>query len=597
MRNGRMVPTLTIYTLPELNHVSTMTLPKFEFPLTFRWISNTRLVITKGLELGLREIPIATGEVVAVDLDGKQFRYLYGYDNFRSSTKGDRYGDDYGYGSVESESPEKNTNIFLGTYLWKVNSTSLLEVDTITASRRLITSLPYKNLDFHLQNNGFPRFASGYDDSNNMTIYRRDESTGNWNLLPESVVGRRYFPVAFTPDDQSFYVFRSEKGEPSIFYEESLKTGSRKVLASDPFEQLNIMWTGKPYQPFGVKTMRGIPSIKYLDEQSSYTQLHKLLSAQFPGSVVSFIDFTDDGEKLLFGVASDRDPGSYYLFDKKLGTADLLFSTLEEIDPTQMAERRPIQFKARDGMNIFGFITIPKNSDTVSQKLPMVVLPHGGPHGVRDDWFFDIDAQFLASRGYAVLQVNYRGSSGRGDSFVEKGHREWGGKIQDDIVDGVKSVISQGLVDAKRICTFGASFGAYSALMLPLREPDMFKCAIGYAGVYDLEYIFEEERTKSRKSTAAYFERVVGRDKEQLAKFSPSKNAEKIKVPVWLIHGGKDEVTPPEHAKRMRKALIEAGNPPQWTFEDDEGHGFYDAQRRKDLYIQLEAFLKKHIGK
>ena len=597
LRNGRMVPTLTVYTLPDLNLVSTMALPKWEFPLSFRWISNTRLVMAKGLEVGLREAPVATGEVVAVDLDGKQFQYLYGYDNFRASTKGDRYGDDYGYGSVEGLVPEKSQSIFLGTYLWKVNSSSLIEVDTVTSSRKLITSLPQKSLDFHLQNNGFPRFASGVDDANKKTLYRRDETTGDWTLLPRSLTGYSYFPAGFSPDDQSVYAFHSESGEPSAIIEESLKSNVRKTITSDQFEQLGIMWTEKPYRPFAVQKMKGIPTISYLDEKSSTAQLHKLLSAQFPGSVVNFINFTDDGQKLLFGVASDRDPGSYYLFDKKLGTADMLFSTLEEIDPEQMAERRPVQFKSRDGIDVFGFITLPKNSAAANQKLPLVVFPHGGPHGIKDDWYFDIDAQFLASRGYAVLQVNYRGSGGRGDNFVKMGHREWGGKIQDDLIDGGKHVVAQGLVDSQRICTYGVSFGGYSALMLPIREPGMFKCAIGYAGVYDLAYIYEEEGTKANKRSVVFFEKVLGRDFDQLAKISPSKNAEKIKVPVWLIHGGKDEVAPPEHAKRMRKALEEAGNSPKWTFEDDEGHGFYDAQRRKDLYLQLEAFLNKHIGK
>lgn len=598
MRNGRLTPTLTIYHLPELSIVSTMALPKFEVPLNYSWVSNTRLIMTKGIEVGLREAPRATGEVVAVDFDGKRFQYLFGYDNFRSSTKGDRYGDDHGYGSLAGIPESQNGSIFLGTHLWRSNSSSLYEIDTVKASRKLITDIPKKGLTFHLQTNGVPRFATGVDEETGLrTIHRRDEQTGNWKLIPIEESGKRYFPLLFTKDDESFYAFSSSSGEPSAFVIESMKTGNRRILAKNENEELSIEWGEKPYTPFAVVTHGGIPQFQYLDENSANALLHKLLSKQFPNAIVHFIDFTDDGNKLLFGVSSDRDPGSFYLFDKKAGTADLLFSVNAEIDPNEMAERRPIQVQSRDGKMISGFLTLPKSAKTHDQKFPLVVYPHGGPHGVKDVWYFDEDAQFLANRGYAVLQINYRGSAGRGDNFIELGYREWGGKIQDDLIDAVKQMVKEGIADGTRICTYGASFGGYSALMLPVREPNLFKCAIGYAGVYDLSYIFEEERTRTSKAAVAFFDRTLGKDLEQLAGFSPSKQAHKIKIPVWLIHGGKDDVAPPEHVYRMREALIKAGNKPSWTFEDDEGHGFYDVQRKKALYEKLESFLAEHLGK
>ena len=169
--------------------------------------------------------------------------------------------------------------------------------------------------------------------------------------------------------------------------------------------------------------------------------------------------------------------------------------------------------------------------------------------------------------------------------------------IQDDLIDGAKAAITQSGIDAKRICTFGISFGGYSALMLPIREPDMFKCAIGYAGVYDLAYISQDHRIVKSKSLTAFFKQTLGENEDELARQSPSKQADKIKIPVWLVHGGKDEIAPVEHAKRMREALIKAGHPPEWTMEPDEGHGFYDTQRRKEFYEKLEKFLDIHIGK
>jgi dipeptidyl aminopeptidase/acylaminoacyl peptidase len=378
---------------------------------------------------------------------------------------------------------------------------------------------------------------------------------------------------------------------------ESLKTGKRTVLAEDARGEFGLQWDEKRSAPFAVISQVGIPSVRYLDENSPNTKLHKALSKQFPGSIVNFINFTDDGSKLLFEVSSDRDPGSFFLFDKKTESADFLFATTPEIEPEQMAERRPFAFKSRDGVMLYGYMTVPKNADAKKQKLPMVLMPHGGPFGQSDSWYFDEQAQFLASRGYAVLQVNFRGSGGRGLNFRTSGYKQWGGKIQEDLMDGVKAAIEQGDIDGKRVCTYGISFGGYSALMLAAREPDMFKCAIGYAGVYDLSYIYKERNVVANKSVTNFFIRTMGNDEVELALQSPSKLAEKIKVPVWLVHGGKDEVAPVEHAKRMRAALIKAGRAPEWTLEEDEGHGFYDAQRRKEFFENLEKFLGKHIGK
>lgn len=596
MRNGRMIPTLTVYTLPDLKVVSTMAMNKFEIPNNFTWATNTRLLVTKGIEVGLRERPWSTGEVIAVDLDGKRFQYLYGRDNLRSSTKGDRYGRDFGSGSIESIPRPRNGHALISTYVWGGKTSTLYDMDTVSAIRKLVAQIP-DSVGFHTRRDGTPGFATGYDDDALFIAYRRDEASGEWKKMPKDVVGKGFHPLGFNQDGSEFFAFVSAKGEPDVLVRESFKTGQRTVLAQDAHSELNLQWHDQARGPFAVISNIGVPAVRYIDPDSANAKLHKTLSQQFSGSIVNFINFTDDGNQLLFGVASDRDPGSYYLFDKKTGVADLLFSTMQEIDPEQMSERRPFAFKARDGLDLFGYLTIPKNADTSKQKLPMVLLPHGGPFGIDDDWYFDVDAQFLASRGYAVLQVNFRGSGNRGEAFKESGYKQWGAKIQEDLIDGVKAAITQGGIDAKRICTFGGSFGGYSALMLPVREPGMFKCAVGYAGVYDLPYMYKQPDIAGEKSALAYYKRTMGSDDAELARQSPAMLADKIKIPVWLVHGGEDETAMPEHAKRMREALIKANNAPEWTFEPDEGHGFYDPQRRKAFYEKLESFLGKYIGK
>jgi dipeptidyl aminopeptidase/acylaminoacyl peptidase len=228
--------------------------------------------------------------------------------------------------------------------------------------------------------------------------------------------------------------------------------------------------------------------------------------------------------------------------------------------------------------------------------VPLVLMPHGGPFGISDHWYFDSDAQFLASRGYAVLQVNYRGSGGRGVDFKESGYRQWGGKIQDDLVDGVRWAIATGEVDGARMCVYGASFGGYSALMLAAREPTLFKCAVGYAGVYDLSLVYKPQNNRWDESLINFFNKTVGTDKAELERYSPARLADRITAPVMLVHGGQDKTATVENAEKMREALIKAGRPPEWFLAPGEGHGFYTTRNVTEFYQRLEAFLARHLG-
>jgi dipeptidyl aminopeptidase/acylaminoacyl peptidase len=249
--------------------------------------------------------------------------------------------------------------------------------------------------------------------------------------------------------------------------------------------------------------------------------------------------------------------------------------------------------KVRDGVKIRGYLTTPKGK---SKNLPMIVLVHGGPHGPFDDYDFNYEPQLLASRGYAVLQVNYRGSGGRGREFMVSGYRHWGHEMQNDITDAVKWAIGYGVADRNRICIYGGSYGAYAALTGAYREPDMFKCAVGLAGIYDLPLMFNRGDIKDLKSGVRYLNDVLGGDEADLRERSPVYNAEKIKAAVLLIHGKEDERAPFEHAKRMREALQKAGNPPEWLSEGGEAHGIFNEDHRAQVYELMLAFFAKHIG-
>ncbi|MCG8434870.1 MAG: prolyl oligopeptidase family serine peptidase, partial [Gammaproteobacteria bacterium] len=282
----------------------------------------------------------------------------------------------------------------------------------------------------------------------------------------------------------------------------------------------------------------------------------------------------------------------FYLFDRDSGEIRYLFSVMPWIDPEEMHEKQAIRLKARDGLELHGYVSLPKSR--AGKPAPMIVIPHGGPHGVRDYWQYDPEQQFFTSRGFAVLQINFRGSGGYGMPFERAGFGEWGLKMQDDVTDATLWAIEQGYADPDRICIHGGSFGAYSALMGVIREPDLYKCAVGYAGVYDLKMLAESFNWNKGKWMKWYNQAVLGADKQELKARSINENVDKIKVPIFLAHGKKDVIADFEHFKVLTDALEENDVSLQTLVEPREGHGFYDVDNRVRFYSEVLKFIATH---
>lgn len=318
-----------------------------------------------------------------------------------------------------------------------------------------------------------------------------------------------------------------------------------------------------------------------------------MLEWAFPDAVVSVRSSTRDGRLRVVLVESDVDPGTFYLFDTRARHAEMIVARDEQIDPRAMSKMMPIELKARDGLALHGFLTLPAGAG--DRNLPMVVLPHGGPFGVFDAWGYNQEVQLLASAGYAVLQVNFRGSGNYGRTFRQAGARQWGGTMQDDVTDATRWAIQQGYADPGRICIYGASYGAYAALMGMVREPDLYRCAIGYVGVYDLPQLVREN-SRDGRSTATWLREWIGDNTDALARVSPVNRANEIRVPVMLAAGGQDFVAPVSHTRRMEAALERAGVPVEALYYPQEGHGFYEVGHRRGFYTRLLRFLDRHIG-
>jgi Dipeptidyl aminopeptidases/acylaminoacyl-peptidases len=583
---------LVIFKVDDMSHaVSMLRLPKYELAAGITWVSNSRLVVEKGKKFGSIDKPVMTGEVIATDFDGKHQAYLYGYD----APFGSRHGSDNGWGVVDGLPTPTNGHFYMATQSWynDTNSSTLYDVDASKNSRHLIGQISDGGMSFMVGADGRAHYAYGRDDNYDYVVYHQEKN--GWAKLTVTQTGGSFTPIFFTPDQQRIYASYAVGGGPASLVEQDENGGNRKQLASDDFSSIgNVEWTALPYQPFATVPATGLPKISYIDPTLPTAKLHQALSLKFPGEYVHFVDFSEDGSKLLFLVDSDRDPGTYYLIDTHDYKVRTLFAVAPWIDPSKMAERRPLRFKASDGMELEAILTLPNGASQTN--LPMILLPHGGPIGVQDDWSYDNDAQFLASRGYLVLQVNYRGSSGRGEGFMEAGYLKWGTRIQQDLIDGVKWAIAEKYADPQRVCVYGGSFGGYSAMMTTIRAPGMFKCAVGYAGIYDLAMMYQKGDIKENKSGRSYLNTVIGKDDADLAANSPDKLADKIDVPVLLIHGEDDKRAPFAQAKAMRAALDAAHKPYEWMSKPGEGHGFYDEKNNIERLTRLQAFFAKYIG-
>ena len=298
---------------------------------------------------------------------------------------------------------------------------------------------------------------------------------------------------------------------------------------------------------------------------------------------------------MVFVVRSDREPGTFYIFNRGLDGSDPSIKELaianDAIDPALMADMVPFEFESRDGINLNGYYVLPR---TGKAPYPMVQIVHGGPHGLRDFWGWNREAQFLASRGYAVVSVNFRGSGGYGTEFERSGYQEWGGKMINDMTDATMWMIDQGFANKDKMCIYGGSYGGYGTLQSVVREPDLYKCAIGYVGVYSLFEMKKAGDVPKRRSGRQYLDRVLGTDEDLLREFSPAENVDKIKADLFIAHGREDVRVPMEQYDELSKNLKRIGKPYKSMIRD-EGHGYQQMENVIDFYSAMETFLAKHL--
>ena len=556
------------------------------------WTADDRVTLARARNMPLQPMPYSLGQLFSTDVTGKDQEVLFGY--FRNTGLATARRKDEGFASLAKVLDDEPGNALIWFTCWNCGErpdTVVYKVDTRTGNRQEVERVK-DSAHLYFDNSGRARIMVGNDDNDEPIISYRRTPDADWTPMPASLVGYSVSSVYFDANGNQVIADVSDKGEAPTWYRIDLDSGTRSPINHKPgFEADYLPRAGRNGPPIAVISLAGKPSVQYLDPTSDYSKLHAGLMKAFPAQIVDFDDFSRDNRKVLFRVFSDRQPIRWYVIDRDTTKIQLVAESRPWIKADQMAAVTPIEFKSRHGETLHGFITSKGPGPR-----PMVVMPHGGPHGPYDSWGFDPHAQFLASRGYAVLQVNFRGSGGRGTNFEKSGYREWGGKMQDDIADAVLWSIDNKVADPARICTFGASYGGYAALMQPLRFPDLYKCAIGYVGVYDLTVMKKEGDITQSADGRRYLQRVLGNDDAQLKAWSPAQNADKIKVPVFLVQGDADRRVPMPQFNALKNAFAARNIPVETMVAAGEGHGFYSVQNREALYQRMEAFLGKHIG-
>jgi len=406
-----------------------------------------------------------------------------------------------------------------------------------------------------------------------------------------------FIPIAWTGKGEDYYALDSRGAATLGVTVWNAESNTQRLLFRHPEADL----TSVSYDPSGLPWVFGgtdhVPVYWYPDPEHPLARMHRQLVQQLPNHYVDVVSQTDDMTVAVVQITAADRPPAFLIVDVRSAKPLQLMATYPDLKAGEMAPVRPIEFSARDGLKIRGYVTTPRGPDgKPGRKLPTVVMVHGGPFGPRDDYRYDFLRQLLASRGYAVLQVNFRGSGGRGPVFERAGYGKWGHEMQDDVTDGLRWAIQEGVADADRVCIFGGSYGAYAALTGAFREPGLFKCAIGEAGVYDLPLLFEKGDIQMFSRGVAYLKDAIGQDKEDLRSRSPVYNAKAIRAKVLLMHGANDMRAPLAHAQRMRDALTEAGNPPEWLLEKGEEHGFFNPAHRVEAYGKVLDFLDRNIG-
>ncbi len=478
----------------------------------------------------------------------------------------------------------------------------LYQADINTGKLQLVMQNPGMIMGWYFDRAGKLRAVSMIDDQGGEDIYYASSTSlptafrsSDWRSIMhwgyEDSNNSAFF--GFSLDGKRVYFKQSAGRNTACLEEMDLAAGTVKVIAEDPVYDVGGYWTDLEKD--------AVTAVQFMKEHSEWIPLDDNMKkhiANLKEAAEGDFDFTssnEDDHYWLMAYEKDTGSASYYYYDSWTGKSTFLFDSTPKLKNYKFAPMEPVSFKSSDGLTIHGYITFPVGME--HKDLPLVLDVHGGPAS-RDTWGFNPEVQWLANRGYAVLQVNFRGSTGYGKDFMLKGDREWGGKMQQDLTDAVNWAVSQGYADKSRLAIYGASYGGYAALAGAAFTPDLFACSVDMFGPSNLITLVQNEPAYWKPMIQQTYRNIGDPSKDEafMKSRSPLFSVDQIRIPILIAQGGNDPRVTPQESQQMVDAMKSRGLYVDYLFFPDAGHGFGSTDERMQFYSKAEDFLGAYIG-
>ncbi|QOS81943.1 prolyl oligopeptidase family serine peptidase [Paenibacillus sp. JNUCC31] len=538
----------------------------------FVWATKDKLLYVKD------EAGDENYHIYVTDIDGKNSKDLTPYPNTRAIL----------VDSLENIPDE----ILVGMNKRDPRIFDVYRINIKTGEAVLAAENPGNITGWLTDHEGKIRVAISSDGNVSSLMYRESEDKPFENLMTTKL-GETFAPVMFTYENKNIYaVSNLDRDKTAIVeYNPSSKKVTKTIYENKDVDVSSFVPSKEKGTILAAVYETDKLNYEYFD--NDFKKMMQDIQVKVPGKEVSISNISGEGQ-VLFVAYSDKSMGTYYFYDSKTGKLDKLADAAPWIDESKMSDVKPITYKSRDGLTLHGYLTLPNGAE--ASQLPLVVVPHGGPWA-RDSWGFSPEIQFLASRGYAVLQVNFRGSTGYGKAFLDAGNKEWGKAMQDDLTDGVNWLVKEGTVDPKRVAIYGGSYGGYAALAGLAFTPDVYAAGISYVGPSNLFTLLDSLPPYWESERNMFYERMGDpeKDKELLTAVSPLFHIDQMKAPLFVVQGANDPRVKQAESDQIVEALRKRGVDVPYMLKANEGHGFANVENQLDLYRAIEKFLNRHL--
>lgn len=467
-------------------------------------------------------------------------------------------------------------------------------LNVFTGEMKMVAENPGNITGWNTDHDGYIRVATATDGVTTTLLYRQTEQDAFKPVITTNFK-ESVSPLFFTFDNKHLYCSSNVGRDKAAIVRFDIATGKEleELFLHPDVDASNLSYSHKRKVLTAISFVTWKRERVFLDEELEL--MFERLTAKLPGYEININSYNKNEDMFILRTYSDRSLGSFYLYESLTDTLTKLTDVSPWLDENDLAEMRPVSFTSRDGLTIHGYLTLPKGKDP--KNLPVIVNPHGGPWH-RDVWGYNPEVQLFANRGYAVLQMNFRGSTGYGRKFWESSFKQWGKTMQDDVSDGVKWLVDHGIADPKRIAIYGGSYGGYCTLAGMTFTPDLYACGVDYVGVSNL-FTFLNTIPPYWKPFLEMMQEMVGhpdRDKELLTAASPVFHVDKIKAPLFVIQGAKDPRVNIDESNQIVEALKKRGIEVPYLVKENEGHGFHNEENKFEVYEEMEKFLDKHLN-